>query len=30
MRNKKVKELLPSEMAKNLLNRGLGKAYSKL
>ena len=28
--NKKVKKLLQSEMAKNLLNKGLDKAYSKL
>ena len=30
IRNEKVKELLQSKMAKNLLNKGLGKAYSKL
>ena len=28
--NKKMKKLLQSEMAKNLLNKGLDKAYSKL
>ena len=28
--NKKVKKLLQSEMARNLLNKGLDKAYSKL
>ena len=28
--NKKVKKLLQSEMTKNLLKKGLDKAYSKL